>query len=231
MGRLGQANPLRDRLLNGMPAEGRSARQQRRLELEAELRRAGLDGGRRLERQLELSGILLDLDESAEAFERAREVLDAGIRMARWEDAALACRVMYMSEQPQAVAALGHGVWLAIACPIAPELSLQMLQDLVEETPAASDGAAVAAMLGYFLMEQRTAGSERERLVFLARQLVGQVAERHRGITDEEAVGIWVQMHELDDVDMLLERMGNMLDAIVPEWWFDREAVRARFPA
>ena len=161
----------------------------------------------------------------------AREALDAALRLARWEDAALACRIMYLSEQPQAVAALGHGIWLAIACPVAPELSLQLLQDLVEETPAASDGAAVAAMLGYFLMEQRAEGSERERLVFLARQLVGQAAERHRGITDEEAIGIWVQMHELDDVDVLLERMGRMLEAVVPEWWFDREAVRARFPA
>lgn len=231
MGQLGQADRLRDRLLNGASAEGRSARQQRRLELEAELRRTGLSDAGRLERQLELSGILLDLDESAEAFERAREALDAGLQLGRWEDAALACRAMYLSEQPQAIAALGHGVWLAIACPVAPELSLQMLQDLVEETPPASDGAGVAAMLGYFLMEQRAADADRERLVFLARQLVGQAAERHRGITDEEGIGIWVQMHELDDVDMLLERMGRMLDAIVPEWWFDREAVQARFPA
>lgn len=231
MGQLGQADRLRDRLLNGADAEGRSARQQRRLELEAELRRSGLDDAGRLERQLELSGILLDLGELAEAFELGREALDAGLRLARWEDAALACRAMYLSEQPQAVAALGHGVWLAVACPVAPELSLQMLQDLVDEMPPTSDGAPVAAMLGYFLMEQRAAGSERERLVFLARQLVGQVAERHRGITDEEAIGIWVQMHELDDADVLLERMARMLDAIVPEWWFDREAVRARFPA
>lgn len=229
MGEFGQTRRLEDRLIDDAAAAGQSARQQRRLTLEKELHRPDLGDAERLDVQLELSRVLLDLGESEAAFAAAREVLDAGIRAGRHEAAASACQVMYLSEQPESTPALGHGLWLALACPIDPELTWQMLRHLVEETPAHSDGAAVAAMLAYFLMEKRAAGAERGRLIFLAQQQVAEVAERHRGITDEETIGTWVQMHELDDVDVLLERMARILDTITPDWWFDREAVRARF--
>lgn len=231
MSEFGQTRRLKDRLVDGAEAAGQSAQQQRRLTLEQELRRPDLKDSERLDAQLELSQILLDLNEPAMAFGLAREALDASMRAACYEEAVLACQAMYLSEQPEAMPALGHGLWLALACPINPELTWQMLRYLVEETPAHSDGAAVAAMLAYFLMEKRAVGAESDRLIFLARQQVAEVAERHRGITDEEAIGIWVQMHDLDDVDMLLERMARILDAITPVWWFDREAVRARFSA
>ena len=229
MSEFGQTRRLKDRLIDGGEAAGQSAQQQRRLTLEQELGRPDLKDSERLDAKLELSQILLDLDEPAMAFEMAREVLDAGMRAACYEEAASACQVMYLSEQPEAMPALGHGIWLALSCPVDPELTWQMLRYLVEETPPQSDGAAVAAMLAYFLMEKRAAGTERDRLIFLARQQVAEVAERHRGITDEEAIGIWIQMYDLDDVDVLLERMARILDAITPAWWFDREAVRARF--
>ena len=229
MSEFGQARRLKDRLIDGGEAAGQSAQQQRRLTLERELARPDLKDSERLDAKLELSQILLDLNEPAMAFEMAREVLDAGMRAACYEEAASACQVMYLSEQPEAMLALGHGIWLALSCPVDPELTWQMLRHLVEETPPQSDGAAVAAMLAYFLMEKRAVGAERDRLIFLARQQVAEVAERHRGITDEEAIGIWIQMYDLDDVDVLLERMARILDAITPDWWFDREAVRARF--
>ncbi len=218
--------------LNGAGAatEGLSVLQQHRLRLEAQLKRLDLPDAERLGVQLELSRVLLDVGEASAACAMGRTVLESALACDQWAIAAEACHIMYLSEQEEAVPALGHGVWLAIACPIDPELSLQLLRDLVEEMPPQADGAAVAAMLGYFLMEQRTAESERDRLVFMAKQLVAEVAEHHRGITDDEAIGIWVQMHELDDVDVLLERMARMLEVIVPTWWFDREALRARFP-
>lgn len=229
MSEFGQTRRLEDRRIDDAAAEGQSARQQRRLTLEKELRRSGLNDSERLDAQLELSRVLLDLGESEAAFAAARKVLDAGVQAERYEEAASACQVMYLGEQPESTAALGHGLWLALACPMDPDLTWQMLRHLVEETPADSDGAAVAAMLAYFLMEKRAAGAERSRLVFLAQQQVAEVAERHRGITDDEIIGTWVQMHDLDDVDVLLERMARILDAITPDWWFDREAVRARF--
>ena len=229
MSEFGQTRRLEDRLIDDAAAAGQSAQQQRRLTLEKELRRPDLKDSERLDAQLELSQVLLDLGESEAAFAMAREVLDASIRVERYEKAASACQIMYLSEQPESTSALGHGLWLALACPMDPDLTWQLFRHLVEETPAHSDGAAVAAMLAYFLMDKRATGTERDRLIFLARQQVAEVAERHRGITDEEAIGIWVQMHDLDDVDILLERMARILDTITPNWWFDREAVRARF--
>lgn len=229
MSESGQTRRLDDRLIDDAAAEGQSAQQQRRLTLEKELHRPDLKDSERLDVQFELSQILLDLGEPEAAFATARETLDAGIQAERYETAASACQVMYLSEQPESTPALGHGLWLALACPMDPELTWQMLRHLVEETPSHSDGAAVAAMLAYFLMEKRAVGEERNRLIFLAQQQVAEVAERHRGITDEETIGVWVQMHDLDDVDVLLERMARILDAITPTWWFDREAVRARF--
>lgn len=229
MSEFGQTRRLQDRLIDEAGAAGQSVQQQRRLTLEMELTRPDLKDSERLDAQLELSGILLDLNEPEMAFGLAREVLDASIRATRYEDAASACQVMYLSEQPESTPALGHGLWLALACPMAPELTWQMLRHLVEETPAHSDGAAVAAMLAYFLMEKRAVGAERDRLIFLAQQQVAEVAKRHRGITEEETIETWVQMHDLDDVDVLLERMARILDTITPAWWFDREVVRARF--
>ena len=229
MSESGQTRRLDDRLIDAAAAEGQSAQQQRRLTLEKELHRPDIKDSERLDVQLELARILLDLGESEAAFATAREVLDTGIQAERYEAVASACQVMYLSEQPESTPALGHGLWLALACPMDPELTWQMLRHLVEETPSHSDGAAVAAMLAYFLMEKRAVGEERNRLIFLAQQQVAEVAERHRGITDEETIGTWVQMHDLDDVDVLVERMARILDAITPTWWFDREAVRARF--
>lgn len=224
-----QTRRLEDRLIDDAAAAGQSAQQQRRLTLEKELRRPDLKDSERLDAQLELSQVLLDLGESEAAFAMAREVLDAGIQMERYEEAASACQVMYLGEQPESTPALGHGLWLVLACPMDLELTRQMFRHFVEETPTHSDGAAVAAMLAYFLMDRRATGAERNRLIFLAQQQVAEVAERHRGITDDETIGVWVQMHDLDDVDVLLERMRRILDAITPDWWFDREAVRARF--
>ena len=209
---------------------GQSAQQQRRLTLEAELRHPGIKDPERLDAQLELAQVLLDLNELAVSFEISRQVLDRCLSAARYGDAVSACRIMYLSEQPQAISALGHGLWLALAFPIDPEQSWQMFRHLVEEIPPQSDGAAVVAMLAYFLMEKRAAGSNRDRLIFLARQQVAKVAKNLRGITGEEEIEIWAGIHDLDNVDMLLERMARMLDAIVQDWWFDREALRASFP-
>ena len=230
MNKLGQSGPLHDRVVDDATGLAQSVQQKRRLTLEAELARPGSTDAQRLDAQLELAQTLLDLGDMANAFGQARQALDGCVALARHEDAVRACAVMYESEQPESLPALGHGLWLALAFPVDPELTWTMLRCLVEETPSDSDGAAVAAMLACFLMEKRAQGADRERLVFLARQQVGEVAQRHRGITDEEAIGIWVQMHELDNVDLLLERMARILDAITPGWWFDRDALRLRFP-
>ena len=231
MNESGRPGLLRDRLINGATGSAQSVLQKRRLTLEAESKRPEITDSRRIDVQSELAGTLLGLGDMAGAFEQAREVLDGCVAAARHEDAARACEIMYLSEQGDAMQALGHGLWLALAFPVDPYLTWEMLCHLVEETPPDSDGAAVAAMLACFVMEKRAADADRDRLVFLARQQVGEVAKRHRGIVDDEATEIWVQMYDLDDVDLLLERMASILEAITPVWWFDRDELRARFPS
>ncbi len=209
--------------------EDHSVLQKRMLELRARLRYMNLKAASRLALQLELAETCLELSNGAEAFPVARDALSDGLALKDYEAAVRACQCMYQSEQPESISALGQGLWLAIACPVDPQRTLEMLRHLVEETPDDSDGAAVAAMLGYFLMEARAGGDDQERLVFLARQLVAEVAQRHRGITDDETISIWAQMHELDDVDVLLERMAVIIDTITQTWWFDRDALREEF--
>ena len=107
MSEFGQTRRLEDRLIDDAAGAGQSARQQRRLTLEKELRRPDLKDSERLDAQLELSQVLLDLGESETAFATAREVLDVGIRAERYEEATSACQVMYLSEQPESTSALG----------------------------------------------------------------------------------------------------------------------------
>ena len=229
MAQIGQTGPLPDPVIGTVGTEDQSSLQKRMLELQARLRYMNLKGSARLALQLELAEICLSLGNGPEVFSAAHKAFNDSLALKDYEAAVRACQLMYHSEQPDSISALGQGLWLAIACPIDPERSLEMLGHLVEETPEDSDGAAVAAMLGYFLMERRASQEDQDRLVFLARQLVAEVAQRHRGITDDETISIWAQMHELDDVDVLLERMAVIIDAITETWWFDRDGLREEF--
>ena len=202
--------------------QGQSVLQSRRLALERTLRGAAVPAERQREVRLELCRILLDLQEGPESFAQSRQLLDQSIAQKDPETAAAACLAMYESGQRDSIAALGHGLWLAVACPISLEQMMRLVRCFVAETPADSDGAGVVAMLGYFLAEKRTSDADRRPLLIQARQLVAEVAKRQRGITDGEAIGTWVGIYELDNVDLLLERLRKILDAIVPEWWFDR---------
>ena len=100
----------------------------------------------RIELQTRIAGTLVDLQRGEEAFTLAREAFDACIANEYWEDAVKACNAMFLAEQPESLAALGQGVWLSVTFPIDPELSVLMLNHIVDETPNDSDGAAVAAV-------------------------------------------------------------------------------------
>lgn len=131
--------------------------------------------------------------------------------------------------------ALAHGIWLGVTYPIDPELSVAMLQHLVEETPPDSDGAAVAAAVAAYLVDLRAEGQQREELQFFTNQLMGTVARRHtNGACDsQELFDIWVERLELNDPGKFLPRLSKIIDVLVPEgqWWFDRDALREKIPA
>ena len=65
---------------------------------------------------------------------------------------------------------------VGVTFPIDPDLSVAMLQHLIDESPDRSDGAAVAAATAGYLVELRAQGKQKEELQFFTRQMLGQVA-------------------------------------------------------
>jgi len=47
---------------------------------------------------------------------------------------------LYRTDQGDSIIALGHGGWLALTYPVAPQTSVDMLHHIVDETPEHSDG-------------------------------------------------------------------------------------------
>ena len=162
----------------------------------------------------------------------ARALFDVFVGQQAWQDAIETCDVLFQCEQPESLAALGNGVWLAVTYPVPAQLTVAMLQHIVDETPDDSDGGAVAAMAANYIADIRTEGKEHESLTFFTRQMLAGVAKRHRGIeNDPEMINTWIEILELNDVEELLSRRAAMLDAIVGDhWWVDRDALRAQLP-
>lgn len=181
--------------------------------------------------ELEIAAALLGLGRRDEAWETARRAFDVFVAEEQWAEAVEAADILYESDQPDSLVALGNGLWLAVTYPIPPELTVRMLHHVVDETPDHSDGGAVAAVAAHYIADLRGKGQAREDLVFLTGQRVADVAKRHRGIEDPEQIDIWVEMLELNNPDVLFERLGRIVDVIVDgRWWYDRDALRARLP-
>jgi hypothetical protein len=181
--------------------------------------------------QLDIAETLLGLLKKKEAWDVGREIFDVFVEQQAWQDAIETCDVLFQSEQPESLTALGNGVWLAITYPVPAQLTIAMLQHIVDETPDDSDGAAVAAMAANYIADIRTAGEEHESLTFFTKQILAGVAKRHRGIEDPEMINTWIEILELNDIKELLSRLATMLDAIVGDnWWIDRNALRASLP-
>ena len=193
-------------------------------------------GTDRIKPLLDSGYILLDLVErNQDAWRVAKEAFEIAIANENWLSAVEACDIIYQSEQDDSVLALAHGIWLGVTYPIDPELSVAMLQHLVDETPPDSDGAAVAAAVATYIVDVRTEGQQREELGFFTNQLMGTVARRHtNGACDtQELFDIWIGRLELNDPSKFLPRLSKIVDVLVPEgqWWFDRDALREKIPA
>ncbi|MCU7919781.1 MAG: hypothetical protein KZQ95_15695 [Candidatus Thiodiazotropha sp. (ex Epidulcina cf. delphinae)] len=186
---------------------------------------------RRLELKLACGYILLDLKRQQEAWESARGVLDEALAEALWLRAVEACDILYQAEQEASIKALAQGIWLGVTFPIDPELSVAMLQHLIDETPDRSDGAAVAAVTACYIVDIRAQGPDREALKFFTNQLLGQVARRHSQIEEQAIFDFWVARMELDEPVKFLPRLARVLEVIVDnDWWFDRDRLRNKIP-
>lgn len=181
--------------------------------------------------ELDMSECELGLDNKQSAHEWAHKSLPVFIESKDWNHVIDACDIIYNSEQKDSIIALGNAIWLAITFPIDPNITVNLLHHIIDETPDDSDGAAVAAMLAHYIAETRSKEQELENLTFLTTQIVAKVAERHRGIKDQDTLGTWIKMYELDDTAKLLERLAVILETITAnQWWYDRELIRAELP-
>ena len=186
---------------------------------------------RRADLLLQLGRALVRLEKRTEAWAAAREAFDLYLAEQAWEGAAQACDILFLSDQPQSLAALGQGIWLAVTYPVDPELSIALLQHVVDETPPDADGAAVAAVMAYYLADLRAREPQREHLLIYANQVLATVARRHSGVEGQQDFNQWIEDMELNDPARFLPRLRNIVDVLVhQDWWFDRDALQAALP-
>ena len=187
---------------------------------------------RRADLLLQLGRALVRLEKGPEAWAAARQAFDLYLAEQAWEGAAQACDVLFLSDQTQSLPALGQGIWLAVTYPVDPELSVALLQRVVEETPPDSDGAAVAAITAYYIVDLRAQPPQRDDLLIYANQVLATVARRHSGVEGQESFNRWIEHMELNDPAKFLPRLRNVVDVLVQDdWWFDRDALQAAIPA
>lgn len=196
-----------------------------------ELKRNGGSAHRLADLQLQIARTLVNLDRGEEAWPMARKAFDHFLEWSQFELAADACDVLFQAGQPESLAALGQGIWLAVTCPIDPELTIELLNHIIEDTPDDSDGAAVAATTALFLADIRAEGRQREDLMFFATQLLGIVARRHSNVDSAAEMDAWMERLELKEPEKFLVRLRNVVDVLVQDsWWFDRETLQERLP-
>ena len=182
--------------------------------------------------ELDIASAQQQLERGHEAWPTARAAFDVFVKHQEWEKAVQACNVLYLSDQTDSLVALGNGIWLAVTFPIDPEITVNMLAHVIDDTPDDSDGAAVAAATALFIADTRTDdGPQRDRLHFFASQLLGKVARRHSEVENQAQFDFWTEKLELNDPDKFLVRLRNVVDVLAQEnWWIDRDQIRNSIP-
>ena len=180
---------------------------------------------------LEESSLLVELKRMSEAWNSAHKTFETSTQQKLWESAARACDLMFRSEQPLSLTALGQGIWLAVTFPVDPGLTVSLLNHVIEETPDHSDGAAVAAAAAIYIVDLRARGRDYEELSVHSRQMMTTVARRHSGIENQANLDHWIERLELNDVGRILVRLRNVVDVLVQDnWWINRDAIQSELP-
>lgn len=181
--------------------------------------------------RLDEGELLNALERGNEAWKIVRPIVDLFTEAGEWELAAQACDVLSQSEHNDALVALANGIWLAVTFPVDPQVSVSLLQYIIDDTPDDSDGAAVAAAAANYLIDMRASDDTHNDLNFFATQMMGDVARRHSQIESQEQFDLWKKRLELDDPSKFLVRLRNVLDVMAQDdWWVDRDALRETLP-
>jgi hypothetical protein len=182
--------------------------------------------------RLDEGELLNALERGEQAWEIVRPIVDLFVESSEWELAAEACDVLSQSEHDDALVALANGIWLAVTFPVDPQVSISLLQYIIDDTPDESDGAAVAAAVAKYLIDMRASEDTHNDLSFFATQMMGDVARRHSQVETQEQFDQWKKRLELDEPEKFLVRLRNVLDVMAQDdWWVDRDALRDTLPA
>ena len=181
---------------------------------------------------LDIADAQVGLEAKSEAWTSAKKALDIFLINEKWQEAVEACNLLYLTEEPSSLVAWAHGVWLAVTFPIQPELTITLLTHIVDETPANSDGAAVAAVTAHYVVDLRAKDEEQHKnLSFLTGQILSRVAERHSQIENQDQLNMWMDRLKLRDPQVFLPHLATILDILVEDkWWFDRDKLRTLIP-
>jgi hypothetical protein len=218
----------------GQGGPGPSALQSHLFDLQDRLREADRGGDLKLRADIELqiARTLVELGRGAEAWAIGRRAFEVFMTAEDFESAADVCDVLFQSEQPGSLCALGQGIWLAVTYPVDPELTVDLLTHVVDETPADTEASAVAAIAALYLVDLRAEGQQREQLMFFVTQILSQVARRHSGVDSQDSFDAWMERLGLRDPNQFLARLRLLVEALVQgDWWFDRTALQAALPA
>jgi len=190
----------------------------------------GMPTEERIKNLLEIGRIQVERYKGADAWEKAWTAFTLAQNDELWELAVEACDVMFLSEGPDALVALGHALWLGITFPIDPEITVAMLQHLVEESPEEADTRAVAAAAAHYVTSMRCGADD--DLTFFTSQMLASVADKHSHVTDQTTFDMWHRTLQLDKPDVFLKKLSGAIDQLVEEkWWVDRDAIRAKLEA
>ncbi len=181
--------------------------------------------------QIQMAAAMVDLQRGEEAFDVVRGAFDDLAAAEEWEKAVHACKIMFLADQELSLAALGQGVWLSVTFPIDPQLTVAMLEHIVDETPQESDGGAVAAAVAHYIADSRAEGKPHEELTFFTNNLLASVARRHSNVSSQEKFSYWINKLELNDPEKFLPRLRNVIDVMVQEeWWVNRDEIWTELP-
>ncbi len=179
---------------------------------------------------LEIGRIQVERYKGSDALDQVFSAFDMAIDNELWELAVEACDVMFLSEGPDALKALGHALWLGVTFPIDPELTVAMLQHLIEESPKEADTRAIAAATAHYITSMRCGVDD--DLTFFSSQMMASVADEHSHVTDQSTFDLWRKTLQLDKPEVFLKKLSGAVDQLVADdWWVDRDKIQATLDA
>ncbi len=182
----------------------------------------------RIDLLLEIASINVEQYQGKKAWDTATKAFDFAILNCKWELATKACNIMFLSESPDALKALGHAIWLGVSCPIDCEITVAVLQHLIDESPREADTRAIAAATAQYISVTRC--GENNDITFFTEQMLAGVAKAHSKIDNQRSFDLWRKTLELNKPEIFLKKLAIIIDNLVSGgWWFDRNTIRQKF--